>query len=113
MGENKPIDFSDFAWPELSTYSMKDNNLCQPILKDSNEACSILQNNKAGIKNIYFGFMSHILKDYKFGPTNPLLRNSESDSESNNPSSYEPTSTLQTIIDKFEEVEVEDSDTKS
>lgn len=80
--ENKPIDFSDFVWPELSTYEVK--NSCSVDLKNSKETCSVLQNNKAGIKNIYFvgdsltlnyyiGFMSHIMNDYEYGPTDPEL----------------------------------------
>lgn len=83
--ENKPIDFSDFVWPELSTYKIKQENVCDVDLKNSEQTCELLQNNKAGIRNVYFvgdsltlnyyiGFMSHIINDYEFGPTDPKLR---------------------------------------
>lgn len=83
--ENKPIDFSDFVWPELSTFDISQESNCDIDLQNSEQTCQILQNNKAGIRNIYFvgdsltlnyyiGFMSHIMNDYEYGPTDPKLK---------------------------------------
>lgn len=93
--ENKPIDFGDFVWPELSTFEIDEPNNCQPDLRTSQQACGVLQNNKAGIRNIYFvgdsltlnyyiGFMAHVLNDYKYGPIEPSLRRYQSELSDNN-----------------------------
>merc|ERR1712131_424036 len=77
--ENKPIDFSDFTWPELSGWEPEQ---CDYQPRTSEDACKTLQNNRAGIRHIYFvgdsltlnfyiGFMTHIMNDYKFGPLEP------------------------------------------
>lgn len=97
--KQQPIDFSDFVWPELSSFEIR-NETCKFDLKNSLETCQILQTNKAGIRNIYFvgdsltlnfyiGFMSHILKDYQYGPTkkelyqNNNIQNQDQDRQQN------------------------------
>jgi len=82
--ENQPIDFSDFTWPELSKWEPKN---CQFKARNSEQACRVLKNNKAGIRKIYFvgdslmlnyyiGLVTHLLGDYKYGPVEPFRKNS-------------------------------------